>query len=144
MKNISNKSMICLDLGKKRIGLAGCDPLGITITPLPAILRTSFNADIDKLKDLSIKRNTAGIIFGLPLDEKGHETYQSKHCRKEGLRIARHLVLPFAFVNEHSSTWEAKNKTNLNNDKTGKLDSLAAAIILEQWLREGPLLESTT
>ena len=55
--------------------------------------------------------------------------------------MAIKLDLPLAWVNEHSSTWEAKNRFNIENDRTGKLDSAAAALLLEQWLREGPELD---
>ena len=39
-------SVLSLDIGDKRIGIAGCDPLGISITHLPAIFRTSFEQDL--------------------------------------------------------------------------------------------------
>lgn len=29
------RSVLALDVGRRRIGLAGCDPLGLTVTPLP-------------------------------------------------------------------------------------------------------------
>ena len=38
--------MLSLDLGKRRIGLAGCDPLGITVSPLPPLQRKSFERDL--------------------------------------------------------------------------------------------------
>jgi len=53
------------------------------------------------------------------------------------------LKLPLAFINEHCSTIEAKEKFSLKNDKTGKLDSAAAAILLQQWLIEGPNLDDS-
>ncbi|MGA0996492.1 MAG: Holliday junction resolvase RuvX, partial [Vulcanococcus sp.] len=31
------RSVLSLDVGRKRIGLAGCDPLGLTVKPLPAL-----------------------------------------------------------------------------------------------------------
>jgi putative holliday junction resolvase len=43
-----------------------------------------------------------------------------------------------AWVNEHSSSWEAADRFGLRGDRSGRLDSLAAALLLEQWLREGP------
>jgi len=36
-------------VGRKRIGLAGCDPLGITVTPLKALHRGRFDADLPVL-----------------------------------------------------------------------------------------------
>ena len=61
-----------------------------------------------------------------------------------GIKMAKQLHLPLAWVNEHSSTWEASKKYNLHNDRTGKLDSAAAGLLLDQWLKEGPELEFKT
>ena len=127
-----------MDLGHKRIGLAGCDPLGITITQLPPLKRKSFVMDLDTIKLHCTYRKVRGLIIGLPLDENGNFTFQAKHCQKYGIKMATTLDLPLAWVNEHSSSWEAEQKFNLQNDRTGKLDSAVAALLLEQWLREGP------
>ena len=134
-------SILSLDLGQRRIGLAGCDPLGITITQLPAIHRQAFHRDIHTLKSYCLDRKVKGLIIGLPLDEAGKITMQAIHCKKDGIKIAKELDLPLAWVNEHSSSWEAGQKYKLQNDRSGKLDSAVAALLLEQWLREGPELQ---
>ncbi len=141
MNSPTPQSVLSLDVGNKRIGIAGCDPLGITITQLGALKRTNFRNEISKLKPLCTERDVKGLIIGLPLDESGNETYQSQKSKNYGIKIAKTLDLPLAWVNEHSSTWEAKERYNLKNDRTGKLDSAAAALLLEQWLREGPELD---
>jgi putative Holliday junction resolvase len=41
-------------------------------------------------------------------------------------------------VNEHSSSWAAAETHGLHGDRSGALDSAAAALLLEQWLQEGP------
>ena len=76
--------------------------------------------------------------MGLPLDKNGSMTTQAKICQDYGIKIAKELDLPLAWVNEHSSSWEAGQKYNLKNDRSGKLDSAVAYLLLEQWLREGP------
>ena len=45
-----------------------------------------------------------------------------------GKNIAMSLNLPISWVNEHSSTWEAKERLKIKQDKSGKLDSATAAI----------------
>ena len=37
------RSVLALDVGRRRIGLAGCDPLGLSVTPLPALHRGRFH-----------------------------------------------------------------------------------------------------
>ena len=130
--------MLSLDVGLKRIGIAGCDPLGITVTRFPALFRADFKSDLKKLKEHCIERKVEGLIIGLPLNNCGEETNQSKFCRRYGKRLAKSLRLPLVWVNEHSSSWEAKERLNVKNDRSGKIDSEAAGLLLEQWLREGP------
>jgi len=135
------KSVLGLDIGQKRIGLAYCDALSITVSILPAVKRTKNFSEFNMIKDYIDIHNIRGIIAGLPLDDKGLMTDQALDCKTYGDKIFNKLELPFAYVNEHSSTWESINRFGLKKDKTGLIDSLSAKIILEQWIREGPELE---
>tara|TARA_Y100001968_G_C19436078_1_gene759780 strand:+ start:2110 stop:2547 length:438 start_codon:yes stop_codon:yes gene_type:complete len=137
------ESILSLDVGRKRVGLAGCDSLGITITPLDALHRKTFQEDLNKIKNICIKRNVKGLVIGVPLDESGKDTDQSNYSKRYGHRLAVALGLPLAWVNEHSSSWEAGQRFNLKSDRSGKLDSAAAALILEQWMNEGPELKTS-
>tara|TARA_B100000214_G_C23753316_1_gene528807 strand:- start:27 stop:461 length:435 start_codon:yes stop_codon:yes gene_type:complete len=136
-------SVLSIDIGNKRIGIAGCDQLGISITHLPAIFRKSFEEDLQKFVKICSNRNVEGLIIGNPLDMHGKETIQSSRCKKYGIKLAKALNIPFVFINEHCSTFEAKEKFSLKSDKTGRIDSAAAAILLQQWLIEGPDLDDS-
>jgi putative Holliday junction resolvase len=130
-------------VGRRRIGLAGCDPLGLTVTPLPALPRGAFTDDLAALLPLLRSRAVKALVVGLPLDAAQRPTAQAAHCRRYGQRLARALAeqglpLPLAWVNEFASSWEAGERFGLHGDRSGRLDSAAAALLLEQWLREGP------
>lgn len=135
------QSVLSFDIGKKRIGLAYCDALHITVSILPAIKRCKDFSEIYTIKNHITKHNILGVIFGLPLDEKGNMTEQAYDCKLYGNKIISRLELPFNFVNEHSSTWESTERFNVRKDKSGLIDSLSAKVILEQWIREGPDLK---
>tara|TARA_Y100001933_G_C18791847_1_gene476934 strand:- start:133 stop:594 length:462 start_codon:yes stop_codon:yes gene_type:complete len=134
------KSVLSLDVGKKRIGLAYCDPLFITVSVLPAIRRSSNLNEIESFKRYIYNLNITGLIVGLPLDDNGNMTSQAKDCMEYGEIINRTLKLPYNFVNEHSSTWESINTFGIKKDKSGLIDSYSAKVILEQWIKEGPEL----
>ena len=136
-------SVLSLDIGNKRIGIAGCEPLGISITRLPAIFRKSFEEDLQEFRSICSNRKVEGLVIGNPLDKHGKETKQSIQCKKYGTKLSTCLKLPKVFINEHCSTLEAQEKLSLKNDRTGKLDSAAAAILLQQWLIEGPNLDDS-
>jgi putative Holliday junction resolvase len=132
------RSALALDVGRRRIGLAGCDPLGLTVTPLPALARGVFSADLSLLVPLLDRRRVQLLVVGLPLDSAGSPTPQARHCRRYGLQLRAATHLPLVWVNEHSSSWAAAEQRGLHGDRTGTLDSAAAALLLEQWLQDGP------
>ena len=135
------KSILSLDIGTKRIGLAYCDQLCITSNILPAAKRFKNNQELKIIRKHVDDFNLTGFIVGLPLDEKGKMTHQAIDCKNYGQLLSSELKLPFSYVNEHSSTWESTNKFGIKKDKSGLIDSFSAKIILEQWMNEGPELE---
>jgi putative Holliday junction resolvase len=132
------RSALALDVGRRRIGLAGCDALGLTVTHLPALRRGRYPADLEQLRQLVEQRRVSALVVGLPLDAAQQPTEQAEHCRRYGERLARSLALPLALVNEYASSWAAAERHGLQGDRSGALDSAAAALLLEQWLQEGP------
>ncbi len=136
-----SKSILSIDVGTKRIGLAYCDSLLITVNILPAVKRDKNNAELKTIKNHIKKLNLTGFIVGLPLDDKGKMTSQAFDCETYGEFLFNELKLPFSFVNEHSSTWESTNRFGVKKNKSGLIDSLSAKIILEQWILEGPELK---
>lgn len=136
-------SALALDVGRRRIGLAGCDPLGIVVRPLPPLARGPLADDLRHILSLVRERRIEALVIGLPLDAQQQPTPQARHCRRYGLQLAGALAaagspLPVAWVNEHASTWAAGERYGLQGDRSGRLDSAAAALLLEQWLQDGP------
>jgi putative Holliday junction resolvase len=114
-----------------------------TVTPLPALARGAFADDLAALLPLLRHRAVRALVVGLPLDAEQRPTAQARHCRRYGERLAHSLAqaglpMPLSWVNEHASTWEAGERFGLHGDRSGRLDSAAAALLLEQWLRETP------
>ena len=136
-----NRSILSLDVGIKRIGLAYCDPLCITSNILPAVKRFKNNQELKIIRNHIDEFNLTGFIIGLPLDDDGLMTPQSIDCKNYGQLLSNELKLPFSYVNEHSSTWESSYRFGIKKDKSGLIDSFSAKIILEQWIEEGPELE---
>ena len=135
------KSILSLDVGTKRIGLAYCDPLCITSNILPAVKRFENKQELKIIRNHIDELNLTGFIMGIPLDDEGQMTTQAIDCKNYGQFLSNELKLPFSYVNEHSSTWESSNRFGIKKDKSGLIDSLSAKIILEQWIEEGPELE---
>jgi putative Holliday junction resolvase len=59
--------ILALDLGKKRIGLALSDELGLTAQGLTTMEREGRRDDIEILRRLTIENNVKLILMGDPL-----------------------------------------------------------------------------
>lgn len=136
---IKKVSALGLDVGKKRLGVAGCDGLGLISTGLTTIYRTSFEQDIAELKKIIVEREVRILVVGLPYSLNGTIGFQAKQVMKFARRISRILELPVEYVDERLTSVEAEARLRRNKkfsprrDK-GEIDRQAAAIILQQWL----------
>jgi len=129
-----------LDLGTKRIGVAGCDGLGMMATGLTTINRTSFIADITQLQAWVKERGVEILVVGLPYRLDGTLGSQAEKIQKLAQRISQALQLPVVYVNESLTSYEAEEMMKSQgiriSDHKGMVDRKAAAIILQQWLDE--------
>ena len=78
----ANLRILALDLGKKRIGLAISDPLGITAQGLPNLVRTNKRTDLAALEQLVREREVGLILMGNPINMRGTEGRQSGWVRE--------------------------------------------------------------
>lgn len=131
-------SALGLDVGKKRMGVAGCDGTGLIATGLTTIYRTSWAEDIEQLKDLIEEREIEILIIGLPYNLDGTVGFQAKQVQKFANKISSSLQLPIEYVDERLTSVEAeaqlKAQKNFSTRNKGAVDRRAAAIILQQWL----------
>lgn len=131
-------SAIGLDVGKKRIGVAGCDGTGLIATGLTTIYRTSFGGDIEQLQQLIHQRQAQVLVVGLPYNMDGSLGFQAKQVQKFTCRISQTLQLPVEYVDERLTSIEAtaqlKAQKRFSTWDRGAVDRQAACIILQQWL----------
>jgi putative pre-16S rRNA nuclease len=130
--------ILALDLGKKRIGLALSDPLGITAQGLPTLERTNIREDLAALERLTSGHQVALIVMGHPLHMSGEEGRQAAYTREFAERLARKTGLPVRLWDERLTTVEAQRVLRSSGISTGKragaVDRLAAVILLESFL----------
>ena len=131
-------SALGLDLGRKRIGVAGCDGTGLIATGLMTIERKSFAEDLAQLQSLVQSRRVQTIVAGLPYSMDGSLGFQARQVQKVAKRIAKALDLPLVFVDERLTSFQAEQFMHAENISPSRhkalIDRKAAAIILQQWL----------
>src|SRR5438874_8286973 len=100
--------ILALDVGKKRIGLAVSDELGMTAQGLETFERTRIRDDLAKLKEIAQKWQVTCLLIGKPLHMSGSESRQSEYTREFAERLAHHLELPLVFWDERLTSAEAE------------------------------------
>lgn len=127
-----------LDVGKKRIGVAGCDGTGLIATGLTTVNRTSFPADVEQLREIVRERQAEILVVGLPYNMDGTLGFQAQQVQRFAQRLATALQLPVEYVDERLTSVEAEQQLQSErrsaNQARGVIDRKAAAIILQRWL----------
>lgn len=137
---MSRISALGLDVGKKRIGVAGCDGTGLIATGLTTVVRASFAQDVAVLRQIVHEREATVLVIGLPYTLDGNLGHQAKQVQKWADRISQALELPVEYVDERLTSVEAEQllitqKLSPSYNKE-LIDRKAAALILQQWLDE--------
>lgn len=130
-----------VDYGRKRIGLAVCDPLGITVTGLDTYVRTgSLEQAASGVASVLRERQVTRVVMGLPLHASGLESEMSAEARAFGALLGTSLGVEILFVDEGLTSWEAEEQVKASGKRlrrareSGQVDRAAAVSILRSWL----------
>jgi putative Holliday junction resolvase len=130
--------ILALDLGKRRIGLAVSDPLGITAQGLPNLERTNKRTDLAALARIAQERGASLILMGNPINMRGSEGRQSAWVREFAAALERETGLPIQFWDERLTTVEASRvlrSSGISIEKrAAAVDRLSAVILLQSYL----------
>ena len=130
---------LALDLGDRRTGLALGDSLTNIVSPIGTINVAKGPALLDALKKVLEENAHDEIVIGLPLNMDESEGAASKAVREFALQIAQLTNKPIHLHDERLTTFEADSRMaqsgRTHAEKKALRDSLAAAAILEDYLR---------
>jgi putative Holliday junction resolvase len=130
---------LAVDYGRKRIGLAISDPLGMIASPAGFITRREGKRPpITKILARAAELEARGFVLGLPLDGEGNETDWTAEVRALGAEISKRSGMPVRFYDERFTTAAALRTVREMGESTrgrkGDVDSLAATILLQNAL----------
>ena len=122
-----------IDVGLKRIGVAMCLD-GKIVFPQDAILRKNRNQAALDVKSFLEEWEIETLVVGLPKDGSSSEEMERRIRHFVGLLELEHINV--VYQDEQGSSMEAKELTKgvFRHKRDGKIDSMAAKIILERWL----------
>ncbi|MDZ8026579.1 MAG: Holliday junction resolvase RuvX [Nostoc sp. DedQUE11] len=131
-------SALGLDLGSKRIGVAGCDRTGLIATGITTIERRFFEQDVEQIRQIVNERQVQILVIGLPYSMDGSLGFQARQVQKFAKRLAKALNLPVEYVDERLTSFQAEQLLIAENRSPsrhkGLIDRKAASLILQQWL----------
>jgi putative Holliday junction resolvase len=129
---------LAIDYGRKRIGLALSDELGLTAQPLVTLVRTNRRNDLRRLREVCRKHGVAQIVVGHPVHMTGEPGPMADEAARFAARVHKELGIGVELVDERLTTWEAEQTmaevTAPPRRKRGPLDHVAAAILLRDYL----------
>jgi len=130
--------VLALDYGKRRIGLAVSDELGLTAQGLETFQRTRVRDDVEGLAKIAAEYGVSLIVMGDPLHMSGRQGRQSENVREFAARLEKRTGLPVRFWDERLTTAEAERvlkESGVSSRKRAQaVDRLAAVILLESYL----------
>ena len=131
--------LLGVDWGERRIGLALTDETRTIARPLATLTRRPGRRfPMQQLLAHCAEHGVAGIVVGLPLDERGEEGEAAAAARQLAADIARRSALPVALWDERFTTARAlRTVREMGGSTRGRredVDALAAALMLQQYL----------
>jgi putative holliday junction resolvase len=129
---------LALDLGRRRIGLAISDELGITAQGLPTIQRKNNRTDLAELARIVRERAVELILIGNPLHMSGDAGTQAENARLFGEMVTQRLGKQVRLWDERLTTVEASRvlrDSGISIEKRARaVDQLSAVILLQSYL----------
>jgi putative pre-16S rRNA nuclease len=130
--------ILAIDYGRKRIGVALSDELGLTAQPLVTIVRANRRDDLRRLRQICRRHGVARILVGHPLHISGEAGEMAAEAARFAARLKKELRIMVELVDERLTTWEADQLMAETNSSSRRkripIDDVAAAILLREYL----------
>ena len=130
--------ILAVDYGRKRIGLALSDELGVTAQPLSTLVRLNRREDLRRLREICRLHGIHRILVGHPLHMSGEAREMAQEAAHFAARLQEELGIETELVDERLTSWEAQQSivsgASSRRKRRAGIDALAAAILLREYL----------
>ena len=131
-------SVLALDVGSKRIGVAVADPGGTFAMPLTVIERTNIRDDLRRISELLQEYAASEVVVGDPVTMSGERGIAAEKIDRFVEQLARVYAGKIVRIDERLTTAQAAKSLIAADMRRGKrkmvVDKIAAALILESYL----------
>lgn len=134
----SSGRIISLDVGTKRLGVAVCDEMQVTVRTLPIIVRKSWKELLKNVTTLIEEFDAIALVLGLPYNFDGSENEMTADVRRLHRNFSLSLKIPVFMQDERLTSRTASDRLFEQgyNPKEirRRIDSEAATIILGEFI----------
>ncbi|MFK8047344.1 MAG: Holliday junction resolvase RuvX [Halioglobus sp.] len=138
------KTILAFDYGLRQIGIAVGNCLTSTTQPLAIIRAKDGIPQWPELEKIVREWQPELIVVGDPLNMDGSDGVLGERARKFARRLHGRLGLTVEMSDERLSSFEAKqsqrDKGHKGHYKDSPIDSYAAELILQTWMRQNGYL----
>jgi putative Holliday junction resolvase len=128
--------ILAVDPGTRRIGLALCDELGISVRPLEGLTARGLEQDARAIADLARAHRVEGIVVGWPLNMDGTVGPAARRAEKLARRLRALAGVPVSLWDERLTSVEAETLLRERGERPTpeRVDQVAACVILQDFL----------
>jgi len=134
--------VLAVDPGSKRIGFAISDPTGQIARPLTVVAHVSRPLDAAVVVDLAVSHQAGLILVGQSFDEHGLPSFEGRRSARLADAIRAQTDIPVLLWDEAFTTQDARTTRLMQGasrkKRSGHLDDLAAAVLLQTYLDTHP------
>ncbi len=149
-------SILGIDYGRARIGVAIASQSARLAKPLATLERINRNEDMRRLRELAREHGIKQIVVGLPLLLDGTRGEMAEEAERFAQRARKQIGVPVELQDERLTSWEAKRlleeefgkkyrdeaeKKKHTANETITVDSVAATVILREFLSKQTVAE---
>ena len=135
-------SILAIDHGEKRIGIALSDPTGTIASPLTVIKHVSRLMDAAQVANLASEHGAELIVIGQSFDEEGNPNLAGRRAARFAETLKEQTQIPVVLWDESFSTQDARAaRIELGvsrKRRAGHHDAFAAVMILQSYIESNP------
>ena len=140
-------TILGIDFGTKRIGVAVSDPFGSMAFPVEIVDGTRIKAAVARIAELVADRGAERVVVGLPVNMNGTEGHMVEAVNGFVARLVKRLSVDVVTWDERLSSWEVEQtliQADVSREKRKLVrDKLAAQVILQSYLDSLPGQENS-
>ena len=130
----AKKSILALDVGDRRVGVALADSQIKIAVPYGYLERS--DKIIQQITELMLDHDIDTLVIGYPRNQSGEATKQTESVEQFAKKLAEvEIDADLVFQDESLSSVEAERRLGRVKDK-GEIDAEAASIILQDYLEQ--------